>query len=174
LGHEVLDLPEIQAAAAERWGRQIFGPAGKIDRRRLAQIVFQPTAAGAQELAYLEHLTHGPIRQRAEQQVAEMARRPEVRAIVIDAPLLIEAGWNEFCDKIVYVEAPREVRQARALTRGWNQEDFDRRERRQESLEVKSGLADVVIDNSGSAEQTRDQLERVWLSPLGLPPQAAD
>ncbi len=82
-----------------------------------------------------------------------------MRAVVVDAPLLIEAGWNEFCDKIVYIEAPRDVRLKRALARGWSPEDFDRRETRQESLEVKRELADVVIDNSGSSESTRAQVE---------------
>ena len=87
--------------------------------------------------------------------MAELIARPDVPAVVIDAPLLIEAGWNGFCDKIVYVEARREVRASRALARGWSEEDFDRRESRQESLTVKRDLADVVIDNSESSDSTR-------------------
>ncbi len=180
LGHRVLELPEIRAAARNRWGAEIFDPSGQIDRQRLAQIVFAPTAQGAEELAYLEELSHRRIRQMVEQQVAELIERPDVPAIVVDAPLLVEAGWNGFCDKIVYVEAPREVRSNRAKARGWSQEDFDRREQRQESLAVKRGLADVVIDNSGLSEATahpsgaRVAVSRPvrsfrWLTPSRLP-----
>ncbi len=124
--------------------------------------MFAPTPQGAEELACLEQLTHPRIREIVERRVAELRMRPDVPAIVIDAPLLVEAGWNRFCDKIVYVEAPREVRGNRAQARGWSQEDFDRRERRQESLAVKRGLADTVIDNSGDLATTRAQAERAW------------
>lgn len=162
LGHQILELPEIRAIAKNRWGGEIFDQSARIDRRRLAQIVFAPTARGAVELAFLEELTHPRIRQLAEQQVAKLRGQPDVPAVVVDAPLLIEAGWNGFCDKIVYVEAPHEVRSNRARARGWSQEDFDRRESRQEMLTVKRGLADVVIDNSGTSESTRNQTERAW------------
>jgi dephospho-CoA kinase len=189
LAHQALELADVLAAARHRWGDDILvagdtprvgqaavgrsqagqpgaGPLaiGRIDRRRLAQIVFAPSAQGAAELEFLEQLTHPRIRELAERQIAELVRRPDVPAILIDAPLLIEAGWNGFCDKIVYVEAQREVRLRRALARGWSEEDFDRREARQESLEVKRGLADVVIDTSGSPESTRSQLECAWRS----------
>jgi dephospho-CoA kinase len=82
--------------------------------------------------------------------------------VVIDAPLLVEAGWNEFCDRVVFIEAPRTVRFARALGRGWSGQDFAAREARQEPCEVKRQLADVVIDNAGSEESTRAQVERAW------------
>ena len=60
------------------------------------------------------------IRQLAEQQVAKLRSQPDVPAVVVDAPLLIEAGWNGFCDKIVYVEAPHAMRSNRARARGWS------------------------------------------------------
>jgi dephospho-CoA kinase len=164
LAHRVLASTDVLADAQRRWGTDILDAAGSIDRRRLAKVVFAPTAEGRAELHYLEGLTHPRIRRLVEERVAELSGRTDVPAIIVDAPLLVEAGWHRFCDRIVYVEAPRAVRLDRSRKRGWSQEDFDRREARQESLEVKRGLADVVIDNSGSLESTRAQAERAWHS----------
>ncbi|HEX4143355.1 MAG TPA: dephospho-CoA kinase [Pirellulales bacterium] len=162
LGHEVLQLPEIAAAARRRWGDEIFSNSGQIDRRRLAERVFATTAEGQEDLRHLESLTHPRIREFLDKRLAELLRRSDVLGVIIDAPLLVEAGWNEFCDKIVFVEAPRAVRLARAAGRGWSEQDFSAREARQESCEVKRQLADVVIDNAGSEESTRAQSERAW------------
>ena len=65
---------------------------------------------------------------------------------------MIKAGWNSFCNRIVFIDTPREQRVWRARQRGWSQEDFDRREAAQESLDAKRAHADAVIDNSGSLE----------------------
>ena len=68
---------------------------------------------GPAELSYLEGLTHPRIRRRLEERVAELSGRNErgqlpggsdVSAVIVDAPLLVEAGWHRFCDRIVYVE----------------------------------------------------------------------
>jgi dephospho-CoA kinase len=162
LGHEVLRLPEIEAAARRRWGDEIFSTGGQIDRRRLAERVFAATPEGREDLRYLESLAHPRIRQFLDERVDSLFRRDDISAVVIDAPLLVEAGWNEFCDRMVFVEAPRAVRLARAVGRGWSEQDFAAREARQESCEVKRRLADVVIDNAGSEESTRAQCERAW------------
>ncbi len=173
LGHEVLELPEIRAAARARWGERVLGPAGRIDREAVAAIVFAPTPQAAEELAYLERLTHGEIRRLAELRVDELLSRGDVPAIVVDAPLLVEAGWNGFCDKIVYVEAPEAVRSSRVRSRGWSEEELQRRQRRQAPLAEKRKLADVVIDNSGDATATRAQVERAWQAWVANP-RAAD
>ena len=128
LGHEVLRLPEIEQQARKRWDDEIFSTGGQIDRRRLAAKVFAATPEGREELRYLESLTHPRIREFLDERVERLLDGGEVSAIVIDAPLLVEAGWNEFCDKIVFVEAPRAVRLARALGRGWSEQDFAARE----------------------------------------------
>jgi dephospho-CoA kinase len=83
-----------------------------------------------------------------------------VSAAVLDAAVMLEAGWADWCDKLVFIDAPRTIRLARALARGWKEEDFNAREDAQESLDFKRHRADVVIDNSGSTEQTRLQVER--------------
>jgi dephospho-CoA kinase len=161
IGHEVLRKPAIEAAARKRWGEKVLGADGRIDRRRLAEMVFASSPDGLQDRAYLEELTHPEIVRIIKQQLESLARSA-VEAAVLDAPLLWEAGLDKLCDKLVFVDLPPEVRLQRALARGWRKEDFAAREDAQKSLDFKRGRADVVIDNSGSPEQTQAQVRRLW------------
>ena len=162
-GHETLRLPQVEAAARRRWGETVFGHDGRIDRTRLARVVFAPGPEGQRERLYLEQLTHPEIARLLRRQTDSMAAAG-TEVAVLDAPLLLEAGWEELCEKTVFVEAPREARTARALAREWNEEDFAAREDAQESLQRKRESADVTIDNSGSPERTQAQVERFWAS----------
>jgi dephospho-CoA kinase len=81
---------------------------------------------------------------------------------VLDAPLLLEAGWDELCGALVFVDAPRPLRRQRALTRGWTEEQFESREAAQLSVDEKRRRADFAIDNGGDEEDTREQVRRLW------------
>jgi len=170
LAHEVLKLEDVKTLARRRWGHAIFAGDGQIERRALGKIVFAAPPEGPRELKYLEQLTHPKIGQLMLAQIEQMSRSPGVPAIVLDVPLLFESGWNKVCDKTIFVDAPREVREARALARGWSREDFASREAAQESLDDKRRLADVTIDNSGSIESAQAQVERFWQASLGASP----
>jgi len=164
--HEVLRLPQIEQAVRDRWGAEVFGPDGRIDRASLARIVFADPPLGPQERKHLESLTHPEIGRLLKRQVQALAASGH-RVAVLDVPLLLEAGWDRCCDKLVFVEVPRQVRLSRALARGWSEKAFAAREDAQESLDLKRMRADVVLDNSGSSEYTRAQVERFWRSLVG-------
>jgi dephospho-CoA kinase len=163
IGHEVLQLPQVEAAAHKQWGESVFGPDGRIDRTRLAHIVFNPEPDGKRERRHLEEITHPEIARRLWQQAESMAAAGR-KVAVFDAALLLEAGWTECCEKLVFVDSPREARLARALTRGWSKEEFLAREDAQESLDRKRERADAIIDNSAPPERTRAQVEQFWAS----------
>lgn len=165
-GHEVLRMPQIESAARQRWGDAVFGPDGHLDRAQLARVVFANSPTAAQERKYLEQLTHPEIGRLLGRQ-AEQLSAAGTRVAVLDAPLLLEAGWDKFCDTLIFVDAPREQRLARALGRGWTEAEFLSREQAQESLDRKRKLADVVVDNSGPPDVTRDQVEQFWRSLVG-------
>ena len=167
VGHEVLRVPAVKQAARERWGDEIFAADGEINRRALGRIVFAPTPQGAEDLAYLEQLTHSRIGMRMQQQIETLASGSPPPAIVLDAPVLLKAGWNAFCNKIVFVDAPDSVRLARVLARGWTEEEFRRREAAQEPLAFKRKIADEVIDSGVSPETTAAQLALVWPRLIG-------
>lgn len=160
-GHEVLRLPEVKQLVRERWGEAVFSADGEVDRQKLGRIVFAVTTAGRRELAYLERITHPRIGERLRQQAAEMAAAGRAVA-VLDAPVMLKAGWDKLCDHIVFVDAPQPTRLARALARGWRQEDFAARESVQEPLDIKRRRADSVIDNSGNPEETLKQVKHLW------------
>jgi dephospho-CoA kinase len=160
-GHEVLQLPEIERQVRQNWGDAVFGAEGRVNRKALGKIVFAPPPEGPRQLQRLEQLTHPEIGVRLQRQAEDLAREGR-KVAVLDAPVMLKAGWDKFCDRIVFVDAPREVRLARAIGRGWNQEDFAAREAAQESLEVKRAHADTTIDNSGSPEATQAQVKRLW------------
>jgi dephospho-CoA kinase len=164
-GHEALRLPHVEAAARERWGEAVFGLDGHIDRAKLARVVFANGPEGQQERKYLEQLTHPEITHLLKRQAQSLAASG-TKVAVLDAALLMEAGWNELCEKTVFIECPREVRLQRALTRGWCKEDFAAREGAQNSLDQKRERADVIIDNSSSPERMQAQIERFWASLL--------
>jgi dephospho-CoA kinase len=166
-GHEALRLPQVEAAARQRWGEAIFEPAsGRIDRPSLARIVFAPGPRAETERKFLEQLTHPEIARSIARRI-EALTAEGVKAAVLDAALLFEAGWDRWCDKTVFVDAPREARLARAMARGWSKEDFTAREGAQESLDRKRTRADEIIDNSGLPQRTQAQVERFWASLIG-------
>ena len=139
IGHEVLRQECTEAAARRRWGDGIFGPDGRIDRRRLARIVFAPPPHGPREKEYLEGLTHPEIGRLIQRRIRELAAGG-AKLVVLDAPLLMEADLDNFCNTIIVEGA-------------------------QDSLDSKRAKADVTIDNSGSPESTKAQVER-WLHSL--------
>lgn len=161
-GHEALREPEVKEALRGRWGDSILDSDGQIDRRAVAKIVFAPTLEGARELAFLESVSHPRITARLADKLAELRKRGDIPAVVLDAALLFRGGWDKLCDQILFVDAPRDVRLARAVSRGWTPEHFAAREAAQELLDEKRRRSNVVIDNSGSAEETRERVREFW------------
>jgi dephospho-CoA kinase len=166
-GHETLLEPEVMAAARARWGERVFAADGRIDRRKVAEIVFAPPPHGPAELAFWESVTHPRIGRRLGEQIAALKQRPEVAAAVLDAAVLFKAGWESACDAILFVDAPREIRLARARQRGWSEAEFDTREAAQGSLAGRRNRADVIIDNSQTPEHTQQQVEQFWRQGMG-------
>jgi dephospho-CoA kinase len=161
IGHEVLRMPAVRAAVGGRWGKDVIGSDGEVDRPALAKIVFAPAPDGPRELAELERITHPEIRRRLKAEIDEMARRGTIVAI-LDAPVMLKAGWNELCNALVFVDSPADQRLARAVARGWSPAEFARREASQEPVEEKRRLADFVLDNSHDVSYIQSQVERCW------------
>ena len=160
-GHTVLEYPEVKAALAARWGTRVLNAAGKIDRPTVGRIVFEPTPGGREELAFLEGLSHPRIGNLLEDQRTAAAAR-NAPAVVLDAPIMFKAGWDRLCDVLIFVDAPLPLRRERALTRGWDEAELDRRESLQLPLAEKRARSQVVIDNSGPISAIRPQVERFW------------
>ena len=161
VGHEVLRMPAVRAAVGGRWGKGIIGPDGEVNRSALAKIVFAPSPDGPRELTELERITHPEIRRRLKAEVEALARRG-VKLAILDAPVMLKAGWNELCDALVFVDSPADQRLDRALARGWTAAEFAQREVSQEPVAEKQRLADFVLDNSRDVSYIQAQVERCW------------
>lgn len=157
LGHEALRQPAILAAIRRLFaGHDILAADGQVDRKKLGDLVF----AQAAERVKLEHLVHPYIARRLGEEIAAAAADERVKYIVVDAAIMLEAGWADACDRLIFIDAPRELRRARVqASRGWSDADLSRREAAQMPLDQKKLRADAVIDNGGSAEQTRQQVD---------------
>lgn len=149
LGHEGLRNSGIKAQVVARWGQDLVKADGEIDRRKLGAIVFADPSARH----VLEGIQFPFIGGRVREEIARGQADPQARFIVLDAAVLLEAGWRATCDRIVFVDAPREVRLQRLQTnRQWSAAELENRERSQMSLEEKRAAADVVVVNAGSVE----------------------
>lgn len=144
--------PSILAALAARFGPEVLRPDGQLDRAALARIVFRDRA----EKADLEAITHPVIRAAILDRIARS--HAEGRSVLLDAPLLLEGPLAGRCDAIVFVEASTETRRARAIARGWTEEEWRSRERSQLDLALKRAAARATIANDGDLDDTRRQV----------------
>jgi len=156
LGHDALREPAIRDELVRRWGRGILDEKGDIARGSVARIVFADEA----ERKFLESAVHPYITRRIREEIEKAQKDARVKLIVLDAAIMLETGWDQTCDQLVYVYAPRAARLRRlADQRGWSEKEVDARERAQMSLTEKATRADSAIDNSGSPESLARQVE---------------
>ena len=156
--HEVINSPTVQQALVERWGKGVFAANGKIDRAAVAQRVFSEDEKGRAELQFLEETLHPRIH---EQFLAELTAG-ETAVAVIDAPLLLEAGWEKLCDTLVFVDSPRADRLERAKLRNWTEAEFAKREALQMPISEKRERSTHVLSNGGDLARLRNQVQAFW------------
>lgn len=158
LGHDALRQPEIAAQLIQRWGKKIQKSDGSLDRRAIAQIVF----ADPQERKALETIVFPYITTQVQQQIAAAQMNPRVAMIVLDAAVLLEAGWQQAVDRLVFVDAPRPLRLARLAARsGWSDSDLAAREAAQWPIERKKAQADAIIMNDTSLQELQAQIDEL-------------
>jgi dephospho-CoA kinase len=149
------------AALVEAFGPDILAPDGSLNRAALADKAFADEVARQR----LNAITHPRIAART----AELMRNiPEDAVLVHDLPLLVEVGLQDAYDMVLVVDAPDEVRVQRLLERGLDEQDARARIAAQATREQRLAVADVVLDNSGSLGDLREQVERVWTTITGV------
>jgi dephospho-CoA kinase len=155
LGHEALRQPDIRRRVLETFGSEVAAADETIDRRRLAGIVFGDAAARQK----LEALVFPWIKRRIGEEIATAQTNATIAFIILDAAVLLEAGWNHPCDRLVFVDAPRELRLQRLeKQRHWSEKEVQARELAQLPLNEKRKRAHAVVDNSGPLEAADRQL----------------
>lgn len=155
--HALVSAPTpCVAELAEAFGQEILLPSGALDRARLAQIVFAPGAKDKLEL--LDHITHTYVKAAFDNWCRERERE-NCQAVVLDAPLLFEAGMDLICSITVAVVCPREIRIRRITERdGIDAQSAEKRIDAQRSDEELCRLCDYTVVNAGTMEEINIQL----------------
>jgi dephospho-CoA kinase len=143
------------AAIVERFGPQVILD-GQLNRARLAEIVFADPLARRD----LELIVHPAVRAMA----AELERAAGSAAVVVHViPLLVETGQQQEFDFVVTVDVDQETQIQRLMARnGFSRAEAEARIAAQASREDRKIAADVVLDNTGSVAQLRDQVSALW------------
>lgn len=158
-GHQQLRKPEIRDQLTRVFGNEVLAQDGEIDRRRLASLVFGETPEHNERRELLNQIVRPGIRDDIRRQISSAPQ--DVDAIILDAALLLEAGWAVECDALVFVDTPLELRRQRvAINRGWSADELQKRERSQWDVKRKKAACHFVVDNSGSPEDSATQMER--------------
>ena len=129
-----------------------------IDRSALARQVFGDHREQVAARHDLEQIVHPEIGRRITVEVA-LATANGRAAVLLDAAVLLEAGWRQLCDLVVFVDTPDSIRLTRVQNnRNWTEDELRRREASQWSLDRKRQEADFVITNDRDLEYAGRQL----------------
>ena len=170
LGAAVIDADRVGHAIYEpgtpgfgavvgAFGTGIVDAAGRIDRPTLGALVFSDAA----KLARLNAIVHPLIRAEIERQLDEIRLEGRAPAAIVEAAILIEAGWNTLVDEIWLVVARRQhVLERLASSRGLSSAQVDARLARQSTDAERRRFADVVIENDGSLDDLRQRVRALW------------
>ncbi|MFZ0821992.1 MAG: dephospho-CoA kinase [Candidatus Acidiferrales bacterium] len=151
----------------QAFGNEILGADGRMDRSRMAHLVF----GDASKLAKLNAILHPRVIAEQQRQLAEIARTDPKSVAIVEAALLVEAGYHKSLDRLIVVWC-RPEQQMERLTkpgaRAMSREDAQRRIAAQMPAGEKRRLATDEIDNSGSLEETRAQVAALVARLKGL------
>jgi dephospho-CoA kinase len=168
LAHAVLDEPDAVGRIVARFGADVLDPAGRVRRPVLAERVFGPTAEHDAALRDLEAIVHPLVRGRIESRLAAIAAAEDAGVpgmVVLDVPLLMQAGWDRRCERIVVVECDEATRQRRLAERGWPSIQRAARERAWErNYRPPPAEKTLVVDAAGDPAYTQGQVDRIAAS----------
>lgn len=165
LGAFVVDSDKV-AHEALRTGSPIYDDLRRIfpdksliandgfDHKKLAAIVF----ASEKEREKLELIIHPYVFERLVEEV-EQTTKP---VVVLEVPLLFESGFDQFCKRVLVVQAPDEIIDQRLRAKGFAQKEITARRQAQMPSAEKKKRAHFVIDNSGDIQQTQREVEKIW------------
>ena len=168
LGAEVIDADHLAREVVEpgqpaleeiatAFGRDMLMPDGRLDRGKLARIIFADPVARAR----LNAITHPRIRERMATEMALRGSRPGL--LIVDIPLLYENDRSETVESVIVVWVDAKTQLRRLTERdGLTPDEARQRIAAQMPLDEKRARADLVVDNSGSRENTRRQVEVIY------------
>jgi len=164
IAHDLLEKKAVGEKTIDLFGEIVLDSTGKIDSKKLADIVF----ADADKLSSLNKIIHPLVLGRAEELIKQYNSQNEVKAIVLDMPLLVEVGWAKRCDKLIFVDCKRQLRVDRAKKMGvFDENQLKIRENFQISLDNKVAIADNTVDNNSDFSALARQVTDIFSYIMG-------
>ncbi len=147
----------------EAFGTGVLGEDGRLDREKLAELVFQDQ----EKLACLNGIVHPQVKQAVRREIDEAEESGE-KLVVIEAALLIEAGYRELCDELWYIYVPAQERVKRLYeNRGYSEvKSYAIMSNQLSDSQFRRGC-DFLVDNGRSLEETRKQIVK-RLAKMGI------
>lgn len=162
IGHELLNDQTVKDEIRNKFGPDVFDSDGNISRPSLAGVVFGDSARNQQDRKTLNEILHPKIRKEIRRQIEHANQDASTEAVILDAALLLETGWDQECNTVVFVDVPRPVRQQRVVeNRGWTPEELTKREKNQLPVNEKKSRCDHSIDNGGALNDAAEALETI-------------
>lgn len=154
VGHEALRVPELKTRVVEAFSGILSDPStllvdGEINRKVLGALIWGSDPVSRQRRSTLEKIVHPWMVERFKTLFAQHRQSGQCDVIIFDAAILLEAGWDQLCDSIFYIETTDASRLERVQQqRSWNNEQLRIREESQWPLETKKSRAKLIINNN--------------------------
>lgn len=159
LAHDLLREEAVREQLLRQFGHQILQRGGQIDHARLAELVF----GDAEKLCALNKVIHPRVLRRTEESIEQYRQCKHTQAIVLDMPLLLEVGWANRCDRLIFVRCDAAQRFHRAKQAGlMDEQEIKIREKFQISVDRKAALADNTIDNNSDFSTLVRQIQAIF------------
>ncbi|KAF0468135.1 dephospho-CoA kinase [Pediococcus pentosaceus] len=156
IAHEILTVDEVKVKLMDTFGESILDKNQNIDRRKLVPIVFNDQ----RQLEKLNIIVQPYIRTEIVRQLDTFSAS---KVVVLDAPVLFEQGYEKMADYLMVIKTSAQIQVERLMQRdSLNEIDAQKRIQAQMPIEEKVKKADIVIDTSGTIEETRSQVVK-WL-----------
>jgi dephospho-CoA kinase len=155
----VLPGSPVLAQVAERFGRAVLQEDGGLHRKKLGEIIFADPSARKE----LENILHPPIRMIMKERMQTWETEHPRDLVVVDIPLLFESNLQSMFSEVMLVYTTTEIQLERLMRReGIGMFEAQLRLKAQMEIDKKKTLADIVIDNSGTVEETEKQIDDFW------------
>lgn len=158
MAHDLLAEPNVQQELVSFFGAEILDDCGRIDRRKLADYAF----SGPEQVQAINGILHPRVMEQCLRRIEQCRQDPDCRGIILDAPLLLEAGWEGRYDCLIFVDCPPQERTVRAARKGLSPEDIKKRENFQISLDKKRAKAHYIIQNNSDRFAVAEQVRRIF------------
>ena len=158
IAHDLLEENAVREQVIALFSNEILDLQGKIDRKKIAKIVFKST-----ELLFkLNNIIHPGVLQKTEELIEQYNKDNQCKAIILDMPLLVEVGWDKRCDRLIFVDCDEKIRKIRVNNKFSEKKHIKNRENFQISLDKKKNIADNTVNNNSDFSTLVRQIAEIF------------